>query len=141
MNSSEAVLLVIAKTALSDGQIDESEQEFLTELCDVLGAEFDADALLEKAKQSELETLVKAIESYPDRFFVALRAYMMAHIDFDFDAAEEAFFAKLIDSLEITDEDLRLIENTESAIGEVDESTPSDRIMELYQQSSFFVST
>jgi len=141
MKSSEAVLLVIAKTALSDGNIDETERAFLTELTAALGADFDVDALLDKAKDCELESLVETIESYPDRFFVALRAYMMAHIDFEFDATEEAFFAQLIDSLKISDQDLRLIESTESAMNEVDESVPSDRIMELYQQSSFCVSS
>ncbi|MBM83078.1 MAG: hypothetical protein CMJ78_21160 [Planctomycetaceae bacterium] len=140
MDSREAVLLVIAKTALSDGNVDESEREFLAEMGAAFGNS-DVDGMLETAKSSELQTLVASLDSYADRFFVALRAFMMAHVDFEFDAQEEAFFEKLVDSLEITDDDLKLIESTESAFGDEQEAASPDRIIELYQQSSFCVSS
>ena len=42
------------------------------------------------AKTKSLDELVAAVETYADRFFVALRAYFVAHADDDFDVKEQA---------------------------------------------------
>ena len=136
MDSRKAILLVLAKTAQCDGQVAPSEQQFLQEMCELMNQGSIGD-VLEQAKSADLLDLIGALDNYADRFFVALRAYMMAQVDQHFDVQEEAFFKSLVTSLSISSDDLQLIEQSESTLKSDSADEPNARIMELYRESSF----
>jgi len=129
--------IILAKMALKDGVLDDNEQDFLQEMCDVLVKE-PLEDVLEKARTEPLDGLLVHVESYPDRFFISMRAYMMAHADEHFDIQEEHFFDELITKLEITAEDLALIKRTGERLQLEDPGDPEPRLLELYNQSSFY---
>jgi tellurite resistance protein len=128
-----ALVLVMAKMALADGRISEEEQGFLTSM---LEDEEQLDQLLETARNSSLKDLVAPIELYADRFFVALRAACIAHIDVEFDAREESVFADLIRELGITDSDRELIMQGVHSLDDP-QAVPNARIEKLFEESSF----
>ncbi len=132
MSSKESALTIMAKMALSDGEIAPEERAMLRDMVD---ADASVDQLLEKAKTQTLDEMIGQIDKYADRFFIALRAYAMAMADQVFDAREEALYKTLVDKLEITEDDRALIERSEKAAS--DNQNPEPRVMELYEQSSF----
>ena len=140
MSHVDSALLVLAKLALADGKIDVSEESFLTVMMDESDNYNDIDALIREANSKTLVDMVGQLEKYEDKFFVALRAYLMANVDLHYDATEEAMFNKLIGLLGITDEDRELIRATEAGLKEEEPQPPAARITELYQASSFFKS-
>jgi len=133
-------LLVLAKMAQSDGIVDGRERVFLGEFLSLVAtpAPFsDVDALLEKAREHSLAELVDAVEGYEDRFFIALRAYSMAHIDADFDVKEVSLFKNLLSKLKISKGDRRLIRRIERQLNSEHLDEPDPRLAKLYENSSF----
>lgn len=138
MTSQESALLIIAKLALADGRIDEAEREFLTLLLEQSPSELRIDDLLKAAPKAELAELVGKVEKYEDRFFIALRAYLMAHVDWEYDRQEESLYGSLVKLLAIEAEDLELIKQTEIDLRSPEPKEPAPRVQELYERSSFF---
>lgn len=138
MSHVDSALLVLAKLALADGKIDVSEESFLTVMMDESESYHDIDELIRDANSKTLVDMVGKLEKYEDKFFVALRAYLMANVDLHYDATEEEMFNRLIGLLGITDDDRELIRATEASIKEEDPQAPSERIQALYKASSFF---
>lgn len=134
MDEKTAALSIMAKMALCDGNVDAAERSMLA---DLVGGDAEVDAVLEIAKTTTLEELVAKVESYADRFFVALRAYFVAHADDDFDVKEQALFARIVEHMKLTDGDLELIRSTEAAMRSAEAPAPDPRFEELYKQSSF----
>ncbi len=134
MDARRATVLVMAKMALSDGVIADEEREFLAPM---LGADETVDKVLEAAKAKSVQELVQDVDNYADRFFVALRAASMAHIDAHLDAREEALLQELLKVLEITEADQGLIQGHVAALDAVVPAPPDPRVQALYQQSSF----
>ena len=132
METSEAILLILAKTALCDGHVAASEKDFLEEMSQLLNGKA-ADEILAKARTTTLTEIVPHLDRYADRFFVALRAHMLAHVDDNFDVREEEFFARLVEQLELSDDDLTVIRQ----IADEQLDQPPERIMSLYRESSF----
>ncbi len=139
MDTRESAALVLARMALADGTIDPTEREFLAEFCREVGVGAGVDTLIETAGGRSLEELVGAVRGYEDRFFIALRAYLMARVDASFDVSEERLFGDLVAALEIRPDDRRLIERTHRQLEAEEPGAPDPRIMELYRASSFFV--
>lgn len=135
MEPAEAILLILAKTAICDGQVAPSERNFLDEMIQLLGGD-PADAILARARATTLAEIVPHLDRYADRFFVALRARMLARVDDHFDVREEAFFDKLVDQLELSDDDLDVIRQ----VADEEPDEPPERIRSLYCESSFFSS-
>jgi hypothetical protein len=106
-------------------------------LAPLLTAEESLDALLEDARRQSLAELVRDIDRYADRFFLALRAASMAAIDQKLDAREDALYAELVELLEIQPADRALIERSVRALDAAEPVSLDPRIEALYQQSSF----
>lgn len=132
----QAAALILARMALSDGVIDPAERRMLAEVEGLSVDDPAMDQLLADAREVTLQELTDDLKPYADRFFVALRAYIMAHIDAHFDVAEEAFFHRLTMELGITASDQAVIQQIWRNIYEQDD-TPHPRVLELYPQSSF----
>ncbi len=137
MNPTHAALRVIAKMALSDGKISPEERELLEELTATLAGENEIDTLIADVATQSLEELTASVEKYEDRFFIALRAYSMAHVDNHFDAEEEKLYERLIDSFEITTQDRQLIRRCEALSRAPNPQPPEGRVAELFERSSF----
>lgn len=142
MNARTAALLLLAKMANVDGSVADEELQLLDELIAAEaaadGSPFpDARALLEAAEALRIEALASQVEAYADRFFIALRAYSMAHIDDNLDAREEALFDSLVGHLGIDAADLELIERCEQASQSETPPPPEPRLLELFSASSF----
>ncbi len=132
----EAALLVLAKMSLCDGAIAPEERGYLLDLLDDAQADR-LDELLAQAQTCTLESLAAAVGHYPDRFFIALRAYALAHVDAHYNLAEATLFDSLVQLLHITAEDVALIAATEAVVEDaLDEPFPV-RLAELFEQSSF----
>jgi uncharacterized membrane protein YukC len=129
----QSLILVMAKMALADGKISEEEHGFLDSL---LEPEETMEELLATAKTSTLKDLVAPIELYADRFFIALRAACIAHIDVDFDAQEESVFSELVQELGITEDDRALIMEGVQNLDNPS-AVPNPRIEQLFEESSF----
>ncbi|MDF1664723.1 MAG: hypothetical protein P1V97_23390 [Planctomycetota bacterium] len=138
MSHVDSALLVLAKLALADGKIDVSEESFLTVMMDESENFHNIDELIREANSKTLAEMIERLEKYEDKFFVALRAYLMANVDLHYDATEEAMFNRLIGLLGITEDDRELIRATEASIKDEEPQPPSERIQALYQASSFF---
>lgn len=134
MGARRATLLVMAKMALSDGQVVQEERDFLEPM---LEPGETLEALLSEASKSTLEQLVAPVERYADRFFIALRAYAMSTIDDDLDAREEAAFERLVSALGIKPDDRTLIERSVGASDSDEPEALDPRLEELYQASTF----
>lgn len=132
MLANEKLLLVMVKMALADGVLSEAEVDFLSPY-----TEGNLDLLVQKARDINLPDLVKGLDSYPDRFFVAMRAACMALVDGHLDARERDLYERLLKLLEITPEDRVLIDESVDAIRGCPDEPPAARIQELYLQSSF----
>lgn len=138
MSTMNKALLVLAKLALADGKIEPNEREFLEEYVGQSAAFETVDGLLEVAKGQSLEDMLSELDcSYEDKFFIALRAYLMAHVDHHYDVKEEALFNKLVDSLGILKSDRALIHEAELLVKAQEPRDPPLRIQELYRKSSF----
>lgn len=129
----QALILVMAKMALADGKISEEERGFLESM---LEEGESLPKLLDAAGRQTLAQLVAPIELYADRFFIALRAACIAHIDVDFDAQEEAAFQELIVTLGLSSDDSELILEGVHSLDDL-HATPNPRIEQLFEQSSF----
>jgi uncharacterized membrane protein YebE (DUF533 family) len=138
MSHTDSALLVLAKLALADGKIDCSEEGFLADMITDSETYTDIQKLLEEASNKSLAEMVNRLEKYEDKFFVAMRAYLMAHVDLHLDLREEAMLNELVTLLEISDADQQLIKETEKNLKKDDPAQPSERIQLLYQASSFF---
>ncbi|CAM2009812.1 tellurite resistance TerB family protein [Acanthopleuribacter pedis] len=130
---------VLAKMALSDGIITSEERTLMEEILQELQVNLSADVLFEEVKQKPIHELIAQVDKYEDRFFIALRAYAMAHIDFDFDPEERKFFNDLVGMLQIKTEDLALIEATEQNEGAGFTPEFDTRLRAHYENSSFAV--
>lgn len=142
MNARKAALLLLGKMANVDGTVADEELQLLNELIAEESAAdeasfSDAQALLEAARGHSLETLAGQVDAYADRFFIALRAYSMAHIDDDLDEKEQALFDDLVRHLAIDPADLGLIERCEQAARAESPPPPEPRLLELFNASTF----
>jgi hypothetical protein len=95
------------------------------------------DALLAEARDVELLSIVAQLDRYADRFFVALRSASMAHVDAHLDAREAALYDELVGALDITDDDMLLIDEAVRGLNELEPPPIHPRIAQLFQQSSF----
>ena len=138
MSHVDSALLVLAKLALADGKIDISEETFLTVMMDESENYHDIEELIREAQSKTLIDMVDKLDKYEDKFFVALRAYLMANVDLHYDATEEAMFNRLVGLLGIHDDDRELIRATEASLKDEEPQPPSERIQMLYKASSFF---
>lgn len=124
-----ATVAIMARLALVDGNVSDEEFDLLSEWV----PKEDLPELFRSVADKPITDLVRGIESYQDRFFIALRAYIIAHEDLDFDESEKAFYQELIDIMQISDDDQLLIKNTALGRGE-----PDPRLETLYMDSSFY---
>ena len=134
MDEKTAALSIMAKMALCDGTVDPTERSMIAEL---VGPEEKVDEVIELAKSTPLDQLVSSVSSYADRFFVALRAYFVAHADDDFDIKEQELFARIVEKMQLEEGDLVLIRETEAAMRKGEAPAPAPRFEELYEKSSF----
>ena len=132
-----AALKVLAKMALSDGVVSPGEREFLCEFMSPDRTDEEYEAVISEARTRSLEELLGDVHLYEDAFFIALRAYFMAHVDHRFDAAEAALFDRLVEILGISASDRRLIERTCSSQNATEPAPVESRIEQLYGRSSF----
>ncbi|MGE0489871.1 MAG: hypothetical protein AB7S38_11755 [Vulcanimicrobiota bacterium] len=124
----------MAKMAMADGILAREEREFLAPM---LGGMEGLEEALKIARKTPLKDLVAPITNYADRFFIALRAASMAHIDTDFDAREEALYAELLELLGLEKPDMALIDQSVKELFDIEPKEPDPRIIELFSQSSF----
>ena len=136
MQAKRAALGVMAKMALADGNVDDDERELLVDMAGGDGAAL-VDAAIADAKSQPLEQLAAAVGKYEDRFFVALRAYAVAHADRKFDVSEQHLFQRLAALFELTADDLRLIRRAEGNSHAIDPKPLDPRVEELFRNSSF----
>lgn len=134
MSARKATVLVMAKMALSDEQVTDEERAFLQTM---MSDDETIDGLIETVKSKSVADLVAGIDNYADRFFIALRAASMAHIDAHLDAREEVLLDKLLTELDITKNDQSLIQQCVDDLDAVEPVPPDPRIEALYMQSSF----
>lgn len=134
MNARQSVLLVMAKMAMANEEISPTEREFLEGL---LAPGDSLETLLSQAKAQSLPELLEPVQSYPDKFFIALRAASIGHADGIFDVQEEALYERLVKLLDITPADQELIQRSVAALEDEEAGEADDRIQELYKQSSF----
>ena len=134
LNSEKSVATcILVKIAVADGEIDNEELELLEEFNDGKNAK----ELQHIGEKSSFEELVAQISKPEDRFFIRLRAQMMAEADGVVDANEQ----KLLDELIIG---LPLSKELESLLGDVLEEelegtkkADMEKIEALYLNSSF----
>jgi tellurite resistance protein len=124
----------MAKMALVDGHVSDEERAMLAPHLDSAES---VDALVEEAKRTSLAEILGGIDRYADRFFVALRAASMAAIDEHLDAREEALYAELVATLEITPEDRALIDESVAGLDAIEPPPMHPRIEQLFLSSSF----
>ena len=117
--------------ALADGKVRPEEEQMLREL--LTDGEAVAEFLTE-AGSRPLVALLHPTPSYPDRFFICLRAANLAHVDADFDLREELLFRRLVRVLDIEAADRELIERYASLATGPDDDL---RVETLHRQSSF----
>lgn len=134
MKNKNAVLKVMTKMALADGEISADERDYILPF---LNHESELDGLVQTVQTESLEQMLSQVDSYADRFFIALRAASMAHIDQHFDEFEAQLYQKLLGLLNLEQGDLGLIEDYTQTLYDYSEFEPSPRFQELYTQSSF----
>ena len=137
MESRKAALLIWAKMACSDGVILDEEKQFLLEMAYAVGIWDSVDDILNQAQATDLESLYDRIPKYEDRFFILLRAYMMARVDGCVDEEEEALFVSMEKRFEIKPEDGELVRRTAENMENPESEVMDPRIEEYYQASSF----
>lgn len=137
MKPTDTALLVVAQVAKADGRLDEAEREYLRKLLDDTGSELTVDALLAVAGNRDLKELAGSVESYADRFAIALQAYLMAFVDWNLDASEKGLYDELVELLGIERGDLEIIAATEVKLRTPDGVPDHPRITELIGASSF----
>ncbi len=134
MSTKRTALLVMARMALADGNVGQQERELILPLLD---SPDQLEGLLEEAQAAPLPQLLAQVDRYADRFFIAMRAASMAHIDGQFSGGEQFFYADLLDQLQLRPEDVTLIQTSIRQLDELEPVEPDARIGELFQQSSF----
>jgi len=134
MAARKAALLAMAKMALVDGNVSELERGMLAPL---LTPDESIDDLLEEARGVELLAVVAELDRYADRFFVALRSASMAHVDAQLDAREVALYDELVGALDISADDMLLIDEAVRGLSALEPPPIHPRIAQLFQQSSF----
>jgi len=129
----QAATSILVKVAKADGKIDEHELNVLKEFT---GDESYHHAV-EQAEKSDLASLASEISKAEDRFFIRLRAQLMAEADGVVDTAEQSILDQLV-------ADLPLPKELESLLGDVIEqelegtiNVDLAKIEQLYHQSSF----
>lgn len=128
MSAKRAISLIMAKMAMVDGEIVVAEREFLRPLLDHGEC---LETFVQEASRVSLNEIVSNLTNYADKFYVALRASSMSHIDQSEHPTERALYMELLDLLELSCEDQELIERAVTNAG-----PPDPRIMEIFLQSS-----
>jgi hypothetical protein len=134
MGARRTTLVIMAKMALSDGVVTEDERNYLSSL---LHDDETVEALLYDARSGSLRELLDTVDRYADRFFIAFRAAKMARADRALDVREEALYEDIVSSLEITDADQQLIEESVDLLSSALPIAPAPRLKELFRESSF----
>lgn len=132
----QAALAVMAKMCLCDGRVTDEEMQLLLAMMDQPD-KGNLRELLAQVQHVPMPALCDKLTVYADKFFIALRAYSMAHVDAHFDASEEVAYNQLIMELGISKEDVALIHECENAQSHMEEVEPPQRLIELYNSSSF----
>ncbi len=127
----------MAKMALADNVIDQSERDMLEQFCSASCSGLGIDAALDQARTSKVDELAAHVTRYADRFFVALRAYMMATVDSEVHEAELKLYRHLLESFSIPRDDQELIRRTALDMHSTEPAEPDPRIHDLFQKSSF----
>lgn len=132
-HAKSAAIAVMAHMALIDGEVSPEEQEQL----ELWVSQAELPALLESVRNRPMAELVADVSAYEDKFFIALRAFAMAHEDQHFDDLEEASYLRLITALGIEAEDKKLIEKAVLAENRFELSEPDPRLERMYLKSCF----
>ena len=128
---------MIARMALQDNQIAPEEVETLENMAGGL-TQAELEDLIAEAKRLTLNELLTDIESYEDRFVIAMRAYHMANSDHRLEIEEEMAFDLLVDRFGITPEDRDLIVRVQERMAEGSGFVSEPRLLELHRRSSYF---
>lgn len=134
MSAKKTALLVMAKMALADGHLAAEEK---ARLLPMVGDSEALDAIFQEAETAVLEELLAHVDRYADRFFIALQAASMAHVDGRVAVEELAFYESLLGQLQLRAEDVQLIETSVNQLDSIEPVEPDPRIGELFEQSSF----
>jgi hypothetical protein len=136
MTPHEAILTLLMKLALRDGQITPVEQAYLERLAETWGLMERFDALADNAPEFTLDTLLAAITHYPDRFWIAVRAHHLGLSDDEFAARELLLVNALVIRLGITPQDRMLIDLTHADMSMPQICALDPRLAELQAQST-----
>ena len=98
MSAKRAISLIMAKMAMVDGEIVVAEREFLRPLLDHGEC---LETFVQEASRVSLNEIVSNLTNYADKFYVALRASSMSHIDQSEHPTERALYMELLDLLEL----------------------------------------
>ncbi|MDJ0841885.1 MAG: TerB family tellurite resistance protein, partial [Acidobacteriota bacterium] len=108
--------LILARMAACDGKVDDAERELLADLTGHAPDDPALQAVFDEAQTADLAQLFAGLVRYADRFFVVLRAYMMAHVDARYDVAEESFYHQMLNTFEISEQDRELIRESQASL-------------------------
>jgi len=132
-NIKQIATSVLLKIALADGVLKEGELDLIEELS---GGQA-VDDLLKETRETDLDELLAQVNKPADRFFIRLRAQLMAESDGLVDEKEQEVLDKLVSKLSISPK----LENLLADVLEHElEGTTNIEFIDvekLYHQSSF----
>jgi hypothetical protein len=136
MTPYEAILTLLIRLAFRDGQLSPVERAYLDNLADAWGLLDRFDALCAAAPSFSLGDVLQAVQHYPDRFWITLRAYLLSQADDDYDARELLSINELMIRLGIKTQDRMLIEQVhpDMSLAEICHLDP--RLAQLASESS-----
>ena len=108
MNPRTACVVILAKMALENGDLDGKEGKLLQRVCGRLGLPHEKVA--ELAREKRLGEVLENVVDRADRVVVAFHAYLMANIDGEFDAWEKELYDLVLTILEISPADQQALE-------------------------------
>jgi uncharacterized protein YjbI with pentapeptide repeats/uncharacterized protein (DUF697 family) len=120
-----ASLMVLVRLAIADHELEDPEKLMLTEALQVL--EFPAEITLDRLldDRTNLDQLLKKINSPIIRERVYQSAYLMARVDGELEPAEEAVLNRIQTQLNLSDS---TIEKLQTAVSEAQELTIAEQI-------------
>jgi len=125
--------MVLIKIAQADGKISPEEQILLQEI----GSQHSLPQLISQANAVNLDTLLSQLTLPADRFFVRLRAQLMAESDGIIDATEHAILDALLEHLPLPEHLEHLLDLALNQELDGDDTLPMEQVEALYIESSF----
>lgn len=110
MTPHEAILTLLIRLAMRDGEPSPVEQAYLSNLADAWGLLDRLSALEAAAPTFKLDLILQAVPHYPDRFWIALRAYLLNQSDDEYSTSDLLSVNELMIRLGIQTADRMLIE-------------------------------